>query len=192
MQSDKRRGPSTAERRRIAVSYRLSPAVRDLLLTSSAESGRSLTAESEHRIERSFAASTAFDEALGNTYGVQGAGLLLLLGRVIRSAPAAVGLSLDSDWLGDSAAREALVQEVEVILNILRSGERSLLSIETPAAERALRLMLSLGDITAPKTAFSVWTARVREYLGPTVTDRIIAWRHAWLAKTFPETEGGP
>jgi hypothetical protein len=192
MSSAKRSAPPPKAQRRIATSMRLSRATHALLSARAQESGRSLTQEIELCVEQSFHVTETLTEGLTTAFGTQGAAVLLLLARVLRSTPLRLGLGLDSDWLSNPAAYATAVRQIAVVLEILRPVGEGTPALTQRAEAEAHRLMLLFGDTTLPLGPFSAWAVRLREGLGPAVTERAIEWRKAHLAKTFPEPEDEP
>src|SRR6266576_1167682 len=78
-----RRGRRPKDQKRIPLSLRITPRVKEWLVKEAAESGRSLTQEAEFRLEGSFLRQALFDEVLDLAYGPRLAGVIRLIGRVL-------------------------------------------------------------------------------------------------------------
>src|SRR5437868_8538918 len=87
----------------------------------------------------------ALDEALKFAYGEDGAGLLRLLGEVIRAAPGACGLSSYSNWLDDPSAYAMAARGVIRVLKRLEPAGEIKVGRRSPE-QRADALLWDLGD----------------------------------------------
>src|SRR5258708_34610599 len=73
-------GRRATDQLRIPLSMRITPQVREQLVTDAARNGRSLTQEAEFRLEQSFRTQGLLGDVLELAYGPRIAGLLLLFG----------------------------------------------------------------------------------------------------------------
>src|SRR4051794_18964810 len=90
--TDKR--PSTRrvkDQKRIPLSMRITPEIRERLVTEAAARGRSITQEAELRLEQSLSEDDQLVRSLRRIYGPQLAGLLLLIGEALGRAGPAMG-----------------------------------------------------------------------------------------------------
>jgi hypothetical protein len=88
-------------------------------------SGRSLSAEAEFRLERSFQEQDLLDQVLTLAYGRQTAGLVEALGRTIwetvfAASRPAKSLVQSEDWLSDPRVFAAVEEAVDIIFECLR------------------------------------------------------------------------
>jgi hypothetical protein len=161
------------------MSMRLAPKLREDLVAETVISGRSLTEEIELRLARSFHNQAALQEALENAYGAQGAALLMLLGRIIRSAPGGYKLSVEADWLSDINAFDRAATGIVFALEALRPlgdplpAERSLsqnmaarlltMFVETPRQSWVATLLVGFGEAVAQR--LTDWSKKYRDAL---------------------------
>jgi hypothetical protein len=149
---------------------------------AAAAKGVSMNAEMNERLGASFERGRALDEALTFSYGEDAAGLLRLLGEVIRSAPGACGLSSHSDWLNDPSALAMAARGVMRVLQRLQpAGEVKV----TPhgAEHRADALLWDLGDDGSVHPGPSAERAAdMRQRLGRTLDARLVEMRRRDLA----------
>lgn len=118
MKSDEKRMPRRPkDQKRIPLSMRITPDIREWLVRNAASQGRSITQEAELRLDearRDENRAPLFHDAV---YGRQTAGLLELVGRVIRNA---VGTE---DWLSDADACTAACAAMQEIAEAIRTLE---------------------------------------------------------------------
>src|SRR5207249_2834440 len=121
-------------------------------------------------------------------YGEDGAGLLRLLGEVIRTAPGACGLSSYSNWLDDPSAYTMAARGIIQVLKRLElPGE---IKIGRPSPEqRADALLWALGDDGSVHPSPSAErAAEMRQQLGRTLDARLVEMRR----KDRAALEAGP
>jgi hypothetical protein len=134
-------------------------------------SGRSIAAEIEHRLERSFADEMPEPAALGR----QGRAFLKLLDRSLRHAPGVCGLSSEDDWLDQVDAYDVARRELTLIMEALRPPGDPSPETFRHAEMQAQRTLLALGDETQNQP-WSRWAASMRNELGPAMAERAISW----------------
>ena len=164
------------------VGFRSPRDLKKKLESAAAAAGRSLSTEAQMRLDLSFRDLDAFDKAIELSHGRQIAGVLMLLGRVMRDAGAhGAHLStgtIDGNWLADPFAFDQVAKAVTTALEAFRpAGE-----LTPPAgydgeqAERVARLgeLLAKGAVEAIKNPsrggeIGEWARPVRDKLGAAV-----------------------
>src|ERR1051325_1710497 len=74
------------DQRRIPLSMRITPQLRERLVAQAGANGRSITQEAEFRLEQSFQEDKRIPEIMNRIYGRQLAGFLMLIGAVLHDA----------------------------------------------------------------------------------------------------------
>jgi hypothetical protein len=116
-----KRKPKDGER--VALSLRMTPALKRRLDAAAEKGGRSLSQEAEFRLERSFERETLLSETLTVAFGRRLAGLLLAIGLTIRGvANLTQGRRhlLRDDWTEDDGVYSDAVIAIETLLFALR------------------------------------------------------------------------
>jgi hypothetical protein len=165
-----RASSTTAER--VPMSFRVTPEFKGRLDGWAAASGRSLAQEIELRLEQSDRSSVnLLREALELAYGSQGAGLLLLIAKVLQGEVLRSGGHLDSDWLNDRTIFDRVVAAInQLFMRIEPEGDARDLPGETP--QHAVdRLFIGLADETFFPMA--PWRTRMTELLGSAAMERV-------------------
>jgi uncharacterized protein (DUF1778 family) len=172
---------------RVPLSVRVSPELRDQIEKAAQQSGRSLTQETEIRLQASFAADRHLMDALDLAFGRQLAGLLTLLAHVMRQAGRSAGFrstnTLDGaeDWMLNAYASDQAIAAANTVLEAVRpEGDAS------PPATAAYSQFPGLDfDPVVPYLVAVAYPgsgisdnmkrigAEVREKLGDAVADRI-------------------
>src|SRR5438874_8943333 len=171
------------EGEKATLGIRASASLKRALDLHAKENGRSLSAEAELRLERSFEHQRLFDEVLDLTYGPKLAALLRLIGRVlIDTGPhAAAAQKPDQieaifDWLPNAFAFDQARRAVELVFDALRpEGD---LTPPNPDLGR-MGEQFARGALVAIKDheaggELGDWAKPIRERLGALV-DRINA-----------------
>lgn len=140
--------------------------------------GRSLSEEIEARLEKSFDRAQSLEERLIDRYGRQSASVLLLIGRLLRSVPAAFQLSPEDEWLNDPGARLHGARAISYLAQELlaRPGELDRSIPGGDGRDTAHSQLLALGD-RGRNEVWSKWASDTREALGEIIAARIIEWR---------------
>src|SRR5215467_7905397 len=86
MSERKRPGRRPKDQKRLPLSIRITPALRDLLVSTAKANGRSITQEAEIRLEYAVRDERRIEEILDLAYGPCLAGILLALGRAMQVA----------------------------------------------------------------------------------------------------------
>ena len=144
--------PRTGDR--VPLALRTTPSLQSALVEAANRHGRSLSQETEYRLERSFERQELLVEALELRYGTQIAALMLMAGEAMESALECIGINgvqaklsppgageagaapSDLDWLSDRFAYEKATTAAALALKLFApkgSGETS------PAAKAAQR-----------------------------------------------------
>lgn len=123
------------------VGFRCPRELKGWLTDAAAKSGRSLSTETQARIEQSFLEGNALRLA----YGPEGAELLNLLGQLLRHGPGARGADIQSNWPGDPIAYSIIEREITHALKRLRPPGDPLPETDRSPEERADRLLVHLG-----------------------------------------------
>lgn len=131
MKTETRRGK---DQKRIPLSMRITPQMRNALVAAAANNGRSITQEGEFRIASALGAQHLLDQALDlNFRDPRLAAVLLLIGEAMRDAALPVIKSdggpeseREGDWLSNSHIFERVADAVQTTLELLRpSGDRA-------------------------------------------------------------------
>lgn len=178
-----RPGREPAPGERVGLSLRVTPQTKRALDAAAESQGRSLSQEAEVRLERSFQAEDLLPQLLEAAFGRQQAGLLLILGRVMRDAGFYSGAKLGQpfieggNWFGNHAAYIQANEAARRVMDALAPPANT----EAPTAAEAeiagLGRMFASGALEAlvgveRTTEIGTWAARIRGLLGPAL-DRI-------------------
>lgn len=179
---------------RVPLSVRISPDLRDQMEKAAQQFERSLTQETELRLQLSFAADRHLTDALDLAFGPQLSALLLLIGRVMNTTGRSAGFSATNtlegaeDWISNGYAYDQAVEAANAILEAARpEGDAtppaagvSLLGLDLAEVHRNLGLGIAgpyLAAVADPESAISADLKRIgdetREKLGDVVSDRI-------------------
>jgi hypothetical protein len=122
-----------------ALGLRVTAEVKDLLDVAAKQSGRTQSGEAERRIEATFRSEQQLSQGLDLVYGEQIAGLLTVIGRVLRDVgPAAHAastraLEVAPDWLSNPFAFDQAVKAIGAVMEVLRpDGERVPAHLRSP------------------------------------------------------------
>jgi hypothetical protein len=137
------------------VGFRCPDALKEKLEKAATTAGRSLSTETQFRIEKSFntdqTLGAAQQLAQNLAFGPKGAELLRLITRVIRHAPGAIGMDVEDDWFSDATAFHVLEREITHLLHRLRpEGTPREIGGESPE-NRVDRLLVALKLIEPPE-----------------------------------------
>jgi hypothetical protein len=136
--------------RRTAMGMRVAPYMRDMLVASAQESGRSLTQEIELRLEHSYRHPGPLKDSLEAAFGADGAELLMVIGRLIRHAPAVCGLGIEDRWRDDATAYSVAEREISHMLALMRPPGEPRPLVGESSENRAARLLVALKLIEPP------------------------------------------
>ena len=183
MQAQKRRAgrptkpPKSGDR--VSLGLRVTADVKARLDAVAGANGRSQSQEAELRLEQSFKDEDLVARVQDRIYGRAVAGVLMLLGEVIReTATFATKRSptISDDWIADPHAFEQVARAVNIALDTLRPKRQPAVQPEPDAWLAELREnAATYGTDTLLKAAkgenrfhsLARWTAAVRERLGP-------------------------
>jgi hypothetical protein len=172
-----KRKPKDGER--VALSLRMTPALKRRLDAAAEKGGRSLSQEAEVRLERSFDHQDLLSEVLTIAYGKELAGVLKFLGDTMlfadsyyqaesnRDRPPIPGASYKGAWAPSPDGYDQCVQAALAVLEAMRPAgapnTKSNAGIEVASAiTKAVR-----GDPNAPANPFTEDAATIRSLLGP-------------------------
>jgi hypothetical protein len=180
---------------RVPLSVRVSPDLRDQIEKAAQQSGRSLTQETEIRLQGSFAADHHLMDALDLAFGRQLAGLLTLLAHVMRQAGRSAGFRSTSpntlegaeNWMLNAYAFDQAMEAANAVLDAVRpEGDASPPAHLATAVNPLPGLNLDPADSFIPYLVAVAYGgsasisdnlkrigAEVREKLGEAVADRI-------------------
>jgi hypothetical protein len=187
--------PPTAGRKS-PLGLRVTPEIKDMLDGAAQHNSRTQSQEAELRIEATFRSEQQLSQGLEIVYGRQIAGLLTLIGHVLRDVGpmagnvAALSVVVDRDWLSSAFAVDQAVKAVNYIFDSIRpNGEPVPEHLRGPlviggtdlnAVHRELGKGVATSYLTAiadPASAASADLQRigneVRERLGVEVAGRI-------------------
>src|SRR5690242_18402359 len=102
------------DQKRIPLSMRITPGVRERLAEEAEMNGRSITQEAEFRLEQSFARQALLGEVLDLAYGRLPAAILVMIARAMDDAGKSAGFS---DWPKNPDAVEHVKEAVCEILS---------------------------------------------------------------------------
>jgi predicted transcriptional regulator len=130
-----RKEPRARSQKRFSLGFKVSSDLKRQLGKAADITGRTQSAEAEARLENSFRAEQALDEALVLAYGREGAGLALLVAEVMRTigwrsyilGSTAKSMPVAQEWMDDPFAYRCVVESVTFVLNALRpDGDASM------------------------------------------------------------------
>jgi hypothetical protein len=175
---------------------RITPQVRERLVTEAERHGRSLTQEAEYRLEQSFGDDDVVAKVLSRACGPELTGLLLLLAVTLRDAGAMAGFNQAGprgyhDWFNLPLAYDQVASAINVAVEAIRPNGgldrlKSALpalpldtadSFEVPidqlgAASMLINLRAVVDPANAPRNIRAA-AVEVSQLLGPAITDRI-------------------
>lgn len=102
--------------KRAAFNTRLRGQLKSRLEDAARNAGRSLSEEIEARLERSIQFEGYVDEAMANAYGPRNAGMLLLMGRILRGVDTVAAMYGKGQWTEDPATFEIAVHHATALL----------------------------------------------------------------------------
>ena len=148
------------DEKRIPLNLRTAPVIRQQLEAAAARSGRSLSQESELRLQQTFRDERVFDETVDLHFGRIGGDLLIgVVGAVFTAAREVCRTQHIEYWLDDAA----LQREAATTLRFLIGGEHPKPEPEvTPTVAELLMRQIVLRIMTSDS-----WVAQRRERLGP-------------------------
>jgi hypothetical protein len=123
--SDRRR----KDQKRVPLSMRITPKVREWLEKEAADSGRSLTQEAEFRLEQSLQEEKRIPDAMRRIYGSQLAGFLLLIGGILREVGPQIGyghartLEKAHNWFDLRFAFDQAKDAIDLVMKALRPAK---------------------------------------------------------------------
>jgi hypothetical protein len=169
---------------RVPLSVRISPELRDQMEKAAQQSERSLTQETELRLQLSFAADRHLMDALALAFGEPLSALLLLIGRVMNTTGRSAGFSATNtlegaeDWVSNGFAYDQAVEAANAILEAARpegdAASSAFLSGLDLGVGMAMPYLTAVADPNAGITANLQRIGReTRERLGDEVADRI-------------------
>ena len=132
--------------------------------------GRTQSQEAEVRLERSFEEADALDLALALAYGADNAGLLHLLGHVLRVVAPHGG-----QWLDADAASTEVARGIVHVLRRLRAPDDGHIGMDGSVERRLDRLIYdSLGAGENENSARGRWAAEQRQRFGSEIGNRLL------------------
>jgi hypothetical protein len=182
--------------RKSPLGLRVTPEIKDALDSAAQRNSRTQSQEAELRIEATFRAEQQLSQGLELVYGKRIAGLLTLLGHVLRdlgptaSNVATLSAEVDPDWLSNPFAVDQAEKAIGFIFDAIRPegdpvpvhlrGPLVIFGNDLNAIHRELgKAMVApyLAAIADPATALSADLQRigteVRDRLGAKVADRL-------------------
>jgi len=183
-----------AEQRSDRITLAIRPDIREALERRAAKSGRSISAETETWLGQALFSEGMIDQAFDLGFGYQGAGLLLLIGHVMRETGSSAGfltkftLEGAGNWLGNPYAFDQVVRGINEALEKIRpDGEIEPPSIGAlPGSDFDLNAFyrdhlgagFARGVLAAvigqPRTADSAHIGKqIAERLGPAAVERL-------------------
>ena len=191
------------DQKRIPLSMRITPQIRERLVAGAEINGRSITQEAEFRLEQSFGQQSLFDEVLDLAYGPRVAAFLRLIGRILTdTGPHAAykktgKLETAINWISDAFAFDQAEKAVLLALEAFRpNGDKT----PPPQPDEASRLgeMMARGVLIALKDRdcggeIGEWARPIRERLGEIVEQIKVDPRELFMVNASPVqvVEGG-
>jgi hypothetical protein len=185
---------AAAERKRRILSMRMRDATMATLVQRAAANGRSLSEEAEALIEYALQAGDLLDQVLDLRFGRQAAGLLLLLGSILRDTGNHAGfmkthtLAGASEWLDVPFAFDQAKQAVDAVFEALypagdreppkigRFGGPDFGNFTTNLGAGFATTFLLAVDGEARGAEHKEVADKVRPRLGPNAIERIEQW----------------
>jgi hypothetical protein len=112
--------------RKSSLGLRVTPEIKDALDNAAQRNSRTQSQEAELRIEATFRAEQQLSQGLELVYGRRIAGLLTLLGHVLRDvgpmahSVAALSIEVDPDWLSSPFAVDQAEKAISLIFDAIR------------------------------------------------------------------------
>jgi hypothetical protein len=146
------------------LTVRVSPDVRRALEEAAARSGRAISSEAEHALERALRDERSFDDNLVYVFGRQGGALLEVIGFMMRQR---------GDWLDDPAAFAAMRRRVDLVFDAVAPAGVVPADGSVDADVEAL-----LGRLfrVNPNAVWFRWAIHLHERLGAGAATRIMRW----------------
>jgi hypothetical protein len=146
------------------MTIRVSPDVRRDLGEAATRSGRAISNEAEHRLEQALRDERSFDDNLAYVFGVQGAGLLEVVGFLMRRR---------GDWIDDAQAFADMRRRVDLVLDAVAPAGAAQAEAAVDGEVEAL-----LGKLfrLSPSAIWFRWSVHLRERLGSGAVTRIMKW----------------
>jgi hypothetical protein len=192
MSEQKRPGRRPKDQKRLPLSIRITPALRDVLVSTAKANGRSITQEAEIRLEHTIRDERRIEDILDLAYGPRLAGILMAIGRAmqdagrdsyfgqvigkIRLTTSGVTALLEEleKWISDPDAFEQSIKAATTILNCMRPEGEYVPAIEMNSAllqETELNEIVDLADLAIEPSAIG-HVAGMRVLLGITQPDK--------------------
>jgi plasmid stability protein len=180
------------ERRGENLTLRVRAETKAALERRAAKSGRSLSGEAETWLGQGLLSEGMLDQALDLAFGHQTAGVILLLGRIVRETASSAGLATThalegaNNWLSNPYAFDQVYTAIVTAMEALRPDGK----IDPPLGSKADKvdlgvifrdhLGLSLAEVLLNAVAdraggadLVAWGAQIRTRLGPQIVERI-------------------
>jgi hypothetical protein len=175
------------ERRGENLTLRVRAETKAALERHAAKSGRSLSGEAETWLGQGLLSEGMLDQALDLAFGHQTAGVILLLGRIIRETASTTHVRDGAiNWLSDPYAFDQVTKAIVTAMDALRPDGEIDPPLSGKAGETDLgvisrdHLGLALADVLLKAVAdlyagadLVAWGAQIRTHLGPQIVERI-------------------
>lgn len=132
------------------VGFRAPRALKEKLETAAEVAGRSLSTEAQFRLQESFRDDEQLPASLKRIYGPQLAGLLLLIGEILRDAGRVAGFKSTGtlrgadEWFDEPKAFNQATEEIKIIIEALRP--LNFVENQSGAEGYAIQFLLALAD----------------------------------------------
>jgi hypothetical protein len=184
------------DQKRIPLSMRITPELRDRLVTEAGENGRSITQEAEIRLQQSFREQNSLDQALDFKYGRDMVGVLLLVEHLFGQAEAECNWTKSlagqppagQYWANDPFVFEQTMRAVVRALDALRPAGDSSGPLRAENGEDVSGLSANAGARAAATFLAALvdpaanhwgrWARPIAARLGPELVERIQAAEH--------------
>ncbi|SRR6266851_1790076 len=162
--------------RKVTLSIRTTSGIKAALAAEAEGQGGNLSEEAERRIVASLESDKSLDQAMVLAYGPDNAGLLCLIGEVLRI------VTPHGEWLDNDAGFDAAAGGIVRVLRRLRAPGDGTTAESGPDA-RVDALLWDLGDTgedhPGQLTARQRWAAEKRRRLGEELSARLKTMREA-------------
>jgi TraY domain len=181
-----KRKPKDGER--VALSLRMTPALKRQLDAAAEKGGRSLSQEAEVRLERSFDHQDLLSEVLTIAYGKEMAGVLMFLGDTMLFADSYYQVESNRDrpipsarykgaWASSADAYDQCVQAALAVLEAMRPAGSANTRSDAGVEMASAIIAAVRNDPDAPENPFTEDAGTIRSLLGP-IAERMTKQRN--------------
>jgi hypothetical protein len=156
-----RLNPETAEAPSAYIGFKSDDELKEQLQAAGARADRSLSAETRHRVELTFAQEDMLGQALLLAHGADNGGLIILIGEVLRA------LTPRGQWRDNPDQGDAVLRGCTRLLQRLQSPWAAIVVEDENSPEgRVDQLLWDLGDTGDEQPHHRRWATEIRRRIG--------------------------